>query len=123
MDNTTAAAAGNTIVYKLIDNGTAVTSSQYANLTSTVAQSLNMFIYSETLYLAVDNLTGGALVYKDNGTALNLLTSSEDPVYGDKDTPVDIAVSSDGKKIAVAGYTDNGSAAMSYPALRVFYDE
>ena len=126
VDNTTDAPAntpGNTIVYKLIDNGTAVTSSQYANLTSTVAQSLNMFIYSETLYLAVDNLTGGALVYKDNGTALNLLTSSEDPVYGAANTPVDIAVSSDGKKIAVAGYTDNGTAAMSYPALRIFYDE
>ena len=125
MDNNTS-----TNVYTITDN-TSVAGSTYLSPTLTVsaptriaattADSLAIDADSNGVpYLAIDNASGGAHLYRT--TSLTPLKSASSgmgllSIFG----PIDIAVSADNKKVGVAGVS--AASGTTYPAFRIWYDE
>jgi hypothetical protein len=110
-----------TLLYSIIDNTTALIVSLAGTVLSTTAETLAITAVGDVPYVAVDNSTGGVLVYKT--TSLTPLTQTNgSTVHGVSNTgPIDIAVAADNKTVGVAGVS--AASTTTYPAVRIFYDE
>ena len=103
-----------TSLFTIVDNTTALTVTGYTTFASTTADTLAIDVDGNgILYTVIDNATGGSTLYRTT----SLKRSGVLSIFGTED----IKVSSDNKKVAVAGVS--ATATTTYPRVRVWYNE